>query len=150
MKEFVKKNKKKIIIGSIIIIILIAIIILSTVILNKNESKTPKKDTPKIEENTNKNVISETTIDGFKIDNIKVEIIDGLTTFTADATNITEEVKNIKGFNIYFTKTTENDMGMISVYTNEGIEPGATFELINYSDLNLKEATSIKYEIIYE
>ena len=142
----IKIDTKKIIIAVIAVLLVLVPIISAVVIKNNNKKENNNKTT----ENKNSNVISNKEIEGFKISDVKVEIINGLTTFTAKATNVTGEVKHLSGFNIYFTEKSDGDMGMVTVYINGDINPNESVDLINYSDLDLTKATNIKYELIQE
>ena len=142
----IKIDTKKIIIAVIAVLLVLVPIISAVVIKNNNKKENNNKTT----ENKNSNVISNKEIEGFKISDVKVEIINGLTTFTAKATNVTSEVKHLSGFNIYFTEKSDGDMGMVTVYINGDINPNESVDLINYSDLDLTKATNIKYELIQE
>lgn len=146
----IKLEKKQIII--IIIAVLLVLVPVVSAIIIKNNKKESNKTTEVEErkENKNSNVISEHEIDGFKISDVKIEIINGLTTFSAKATNVSGDVKHLSGFNIYFTEKSDGDMGMITVYINGDINSNESVDLINYSDLDLTKATNIRYEIIQE
>ena len=145
----IKIDTKKIIIA-VIADLLVLVPIISAVVIKNNKKENNNKTTEKRTENKNSNVISNQEIEGFKISDVKVEIINGLTTFTAKATNVTSEVKHLSGFNIYFTEKSDGDMGMVTVYINGDINPNESVDLINYSDLDLTKATNIKYELIQE
>lgn len=146
----IKIDTKKIIIAVIAVLLVLVPIISAVVIKNNNKKENNNKTAEKRTENKNSNVISNQEIEGFKISDVKVEIINGLTTFTAKATNVTSEVKHLSGFNIYFTEKSDGDMGMVTVYINGDINPNESVDLINYSDLDLTKATNIKYELIQE
>ena len=145
----IKIDTKKIIIA-VIAVLLVLVPIISSVVIKNNKKESNNKTAEKRTENKNSNVISNQEIEGFKISDVKVEIINGLTTFTAKATNVTSEVKHLSGFNIYFTEKSDGDMGMVTVYINGDINPNESVDLINYSDLDLTKATNIKYELIQE
>lgn len=145
----IKIDTKKIIIA-VIAVLLVLVPIISAVVIKNNKKEDNNKTTEKRTENKNSNVISNQEIEGFKISDVKVEIINGLTTFTAKATNVTNEVKHLSGFNIYFTEKSDGDMGMVTVYINGDVNPNESVDLINYSDLDLTKATNIKYELIQE
>lgn len=145
----IKIDTKKIIIA-VIAVLLVLVPIISAVVIKNNKKENNNKTTEKRTENKNSNVILNQEIEGFKISDVKVEIINGLTTFTAKATNVTSEVKHLSGFNIYFTEKSDGDMGMVTVYINGDINPNESVDLINYSDLDLTKATNIKYELIQE
>lgn len=145
----IKIDTKKIIIA-VIAVLLVLVPIISAVVIKNNKKEDNNKTTEKRTENKNSNVISNQEIEGFKISDVKVEIINGLTTFTAKATNVTSEAKHLSGFNIYFTEKSDGDMGMVTVYINGDVNPNESVDLINYSDLDLTKATNIKYELIQE
>lgn len=144
--------KKNILVKRNIIIIVVAILLLVIPISISLVIKNNKKDLDNVEKNKksyniNSNIISEKEIEGYKITDVKVEMINGLTTYTAKAINITNDTKDLVGFNIYF-ENKEKALGMISVYINEKLNPNDSVDLINYSDLDLTSATDINYELI--
>lgn len=144
--------KKNILVKRNIIIIVVAILLLVIPISISLVIKNNKKDLDNVEKNKksyniNSNIISEKEIEGYKITDVKVEMINGLTTYTAKAINITNDTKDLVGFNIYF-ENKEKALGMISVYINEKLNPNDSVDLINYSDLDLTNATDINYELI--
>lgn len=144
--------KKNIFVKRNIIIIVVAILLLVIPISISLVIKNNKKDLDNVEKNKksyniNSNIISEKEIEGYKITDVKVEMINGLTTYTAKAINITNDTKDLVGFNIYF-ENKEKALGMISVYINEKLNPNDSVDLINYSDLDLTNATDINYELI--
>lgn len=144
--------KKNIFVKRNIIIIVVAILLLVIPISISLVIKNNKKDLDNVEKNKksyniNSNIISEKEIEGYKITDVKVEMINGLTTYTAKAINITNDTKDLVGFNIYF-ENKEKALGMISVYINEKLNPNDSVDLINYSDLDLTSATDINYELI--
>ena len=144
--------KKNILVKRNIIIIVVAILLLVIPISISLVIKNNKKDLDNVEKNKksyniNNNIISEKEIEGYKITDVKVEMINGLTTYTAKAINITNDTKDLVGFNIYF-ENKEKALGMISVYINEKLNPNDSVDLINYSDLDLTSATDINYELI--
>ncbi len=144
--------KKNILAKRNIIIIVLAILLLVIPISISLVIKNNKKDMDNVEKNKksyniNSNIISEKEIEGYKITDVKVEIINGLTTYTAKAINTTNEPKDLVGFNIYF-ENKEKAVGMISIYINEKLNPNDSIDLINYSDLDLTSATDINYELI--
>ena len=144
--------KKNILVKRNIIIIVVAILLLVIPISISLAIKYNKKDLDNVEKNKksyniNSNIISEKEIEGYKITDVKVEMINGLTTYTAKAINITNDTKDLVGFNIYF-ENKEKALGMISVYINEKLNPNDSVDLINYSDLDLTSATGINYELI--
>ena len=75
-----------------------------------------------------------------------IHIIDGLTTFTAKATNTTENPINFKGVDIHVKGDIEVTLG---AHGFSVINPGETLELINYSDVDLEKATEITYSVVY-
>lgn len=144
--------KKNILVKRNIIIIVGAILLLVIPISISLVIKNNKKDLDNVEKNKksyniNSNIISEKEIEGYKITDVKVEMINGLTTYTAKAINITNDTKDLVGFNIYF-ENKEKALGMISVYINEKLNPNDSVDLTNYSDLDLTSATDINYELI--
>lgn len=146
--ELIKKNKNIIISTLVIIIIVLVVLIKVTGIKNNNilkEDKTQKK--VEIKHNKNENVLKEQIVDGIKISDVKVEIIDGLTTFTAKATNTTESPINFKGVDILVKGEKEYSL---AVYGFESINPGETLDLINYSDVDLEKAEEVTYSIVYQ
>lgn len=145
-KEIIIKNKKLILIIAVVIIAIISALIgfsLKNDNDNKKENEKPKVE---IKENTNKSVIKDQVVDGIKISDVKVEIIDGLTTFTAKATNITENPINFKGIDINVKGNIDITLG---AHGFSVINPGETLELINYSDVDLEKATEITYSVVY-
>lgn len=145
LKEIVLKNKKITLIIAVIIIAIISALI--GVNLKDNDKKANKKEEKvEIKENTNKNVIKDQVVDGIKISDVKVEIIKGLTTFTAKATNTTENPINFKGVDIHVKGDIEVTLG---AHGFSVINPGETLELINYSDVDLEKATEITYSVVY-
>ena len=139
------KEKKKIIIILLSVILLVGIVT-SIFIVSDDKKQTEGKKEKNVKENTNKNVVKEQVVDGIKISDIKVEITNGLTTFTAKATNITENPINFKGINIIVTGDTDV---VLSVNGYSVINSGETLDLINYSDVDLEKATNIDYKVVY-
>lgn len=141
-----EKKKKIIVIGIVILVLLI--IILSVIYFGKVSDKkvNNNKETKVINKNTKVN--KDVSIDSISITNIKVEIIDGLTTFTAKATNNTSEKINSKDIDIIFYEN-ENIIGTIKIETPFGIESKETIDLINYSDYDFTKATKTEYKINY-
>ena len=145
IKELVSKNKKLVLIIAVVIIAIISALI--SFGLKDDDKKTTEQPKVEIKENKNKNVIKDQVVDGIKISDVKVEIIDGLTTYTAKATNTTENPINFKGVDIHVKGDIEITLG---AYGFTVINPGETLELINYSDVDLEKATEVTYSIVYE
>lgn len=110
---------------------------------NKNESK--KDNQVKIELKDD-SIVKEQTIDGLKISNVKMEVIDGITTYTASITNITNsniEVDNIK----IVVKDDKNDiLATLTGYIGAILKPNDTKNIVNTTDIDLSKAKSISYE----
>lgn len=152
LKTMLMKNKKIVLIIAVVIIAIISALIMFTLNDNSDNKKideNPKqkeKVESKVKENKNKNVIKEQIVDGIKISDVKVEIINGLTTFTAKATNTTENPINFKGVDIHVKGNVEVTLG---AYGFSVINPGETLDLINYSDVDLEKAKEVTYSIAY-
>lgn len=75
---------------------------------------------------TEASIIEEETYNGLKFSNISLITDDGYTTFTADVTNVSEEVSTVE--NVHIELKDENGTVVISLVGNvgAGLEPGAT------------------------
>lgn len=140
MKELLNK-KKYIIIAFVIVIIGVGLVV-------ANLGKKEKTNDPKVNavENTNAGIIKEAVVEGIKIHDIKMETIDGMTTYTAKATNTTDSDIEFEGFALIVKgEGFETELG---VYGIGFLGAGNTTELTNYSDVDLSKATSIEYKFV--
>lgn len=144
-------NKKKILLLIIVVTIIIAIIFFYR--LRPKEIKVPKKNENEYVTNSNDNsgVIESQTVSGLKISNIMLVVEEKGSTFTADVTNITNEVitGNLK---IKFKTSTDKEVTSILGYFGGSIEPGETKQIISNTSRQLKKniIKSVEYELITE
>ena len=141
-------NKKKILLLIIVVTIIIAIIFFYR--LRPKEIKVPKKNENEYVTNSNDNsgIIESQTVSGLKISNIMLVVEEKGSTFTADVTNITNEVitGNLK---IKFKTSTDKEVTSILGYFGGSIEPGKTKQIISNTSRQLKKniIKSVEYEL---
>ncbi|MBE6161251.1 MAG: hypothetical protein E7158_03425 [Firmicutes bacterium] len=109
-----------------------------------NRDKDSKAETIK---NTNKEVISESVLNGLKINDVKIETTNGMTVYKGTLENLTKEVIPVNGVSATFYEN-EKEVGTIEMYINKELEPGEKAELNNYSDMDFSRATNVKYQVI--
>lgn len=139
------KDKKIIINGIVFALIIIGIVCFLIINNGKQNNNDSEKNVVK---NTNQEVIKETLVEGIKIYDVQVKIVDGMTTYTAKATNTTDSDIELEGFAIIVKgKDINTELG---IYGLGKIGAGETTELTNYSDIDLTNATSIEYKFVKE
>ena len=139
------KKKKKIILLIILVIITLALLLLTFFMVSKKNHETNIKKT---NANDNSGVIESQTVSGLKINNIMLVVEEKGSTFTADVTNITDEV--ITGnLEIKFKTSTDKEVTSILGYFGGSIEPGETKQIISNTSRQLKKniIKSVEYEL---
>ena len=108
-----------------------------------------KKHVSEIKYNKNAEILKEREINGLSIHDISLQTEDGQSNYRAKATDKTNE--KIKFVGIEFTFYNDaGEMGNIKVYNEREIAPGETIDLVNYNDMDLFSATSVKLELVGE
>ena len=111
--------------------------------------KTDKKE--KTKENKividKKDVVKEQEIDGIKISNVNLNVIDGLSTYTATVTNTTDKNISIEDIDIIIKDKEEKELVSMLGYIGGTIKPNDKKEIISTTDLDLNDANSIIYKI---
>lgn len=166
MKEGDKLNKKKIITIAILVIIVLAIIlgiIISKIIRKPNTQEQPNNNTKIISEikqteqkfigelsdgskiNTNAKMNTPTTLGDLQIDNIRLTLKNGTTTFRADVTNNGSSETELQKVTLtLFNNNSEKMVSATGIIAN--LEVGETTELAISVTSNYIEACG--YEIV--
>ncbi|MBE6161250.1 MAG: hypothetical protein E7158_03420 [Firmicutes bacterium] len=137
MKKFIK----------IFSILLVALTITGCGSKKKNEDK---KETPVKIEMKDKEVVKEQTVKGLKISNVNMQVIDGMTNFSAKVTNTTKEDMKVETVKIIVKDENKKEMAKLTGYVGSILKPNETKDIINTTDIDLSKAKSISYEIEQE
>lgn len=140
----IKRNNIIILGTAILAVILIFVISLNS---NLNTKKTTKKE-EKLTANTNENVITETEIDGIKIDNITLLMNGNSSTFSCNITNITNE-EITKKLIIIFKSSSGQEITSLEGYYGNKISSGETKKINASINKNLNESIvkSVEYKL---
>ena len=117
----------------------------------KKENENPQVDpTPVVEEetpkaNVNPDVIKNVDIDGININNVSIITKSGVSTYTANFTNTTENPIDLKSFNLIMKDADGNVVASIVAYVGMTLQPGHNFMANINSGQNLTAVTSIEY-----
>lgn len=118
----------------IVVVIIIAVVV--GIIVNMNSNKEEPKEEKTIQ-NTNKEVIQDSTYADLGIQNIRLEVTGDLSVFYADVVNNTQEVKNIEEFGILLKDADGNEVVTLLAYLGEPLNPGESREIIASVDMPL-------------
>lgn len=136
-------KNKKILIICLIIIILISIITNIYILSNK-----PVKDEPTIEginKPENKEILKDASVEGLKITNISLLTRNGISSYKAEVTNITNSKIDINKLYIIFHEE-EKENKTLALY-NISIEPNEKAHINITSEKDLSKTTKITYTI---
>lgn len=136
-------KNKKILIICLIIIILISIITNIYILSNK-----PVKDEPTIEginKPENKEILKDVSVEGLKITNISLLTRNGISSYKAEVTNITNSKIDINKLYIIFHEE-EKENKTLALY-NISIEPNEKAHINITSEKDLSKTTKITYTI---
>lgn len=129
------KNKKKLLMALLIVVVIIIAVVVG-IIVNMNSNKEEPKEEKTIQ-NTNKEVIQDSTYADLGIQNIRLEVTGDLSVFYADVVNNTQEVKNIEEFGILLKDADGNEVVTLLAYLGEPLNPGESREIIASVDMPL-------------
>ncbi len=130
------KNKKKLLIALLIVVVIIIAVVVGIIVnMNSNKEEEPKEE--KTIQNTNEEVIQDSTYADLGIQNIRLEVTDDLSVFYADVVNNTQEVKNIEEFGILLKDADGNEVVTLLAYLGEPLNPGESREIIASVDMPL-------------
>ena len=110
---------------------------------NKTENKKEKVKEINL---TNESITKEQIVDGIKISDIEMKVVDGMTTFNAKATNTTKENIDVETIKIIVQDEKEKEIVTLTGYIGS-LKVDESKKIINSTDIDLSKAKSIKYEI---
>ena len=145
--EWFKKMDIKIKIALIALVCLI--VATGTFFVVRSLTNKEKKHEPVINYNKNEEILKDREINGISIHDVTLQTVDGQSNYRAQATNKTDAPIEFNGIALTLYKDAE-EIGTIEMYPNRTLEPGETIDIVNYNDMNLNEATSIKLELVGE
>ena len=114
-----------------------------------------KKDTEKKNENVkiemkDKEVVKEQIVKGLKISDVNMQVIDGMTNFSAKVTNTNKEEMKVETIKIIVKDADKKEMARLTGYVGATLQPNEAKDIINTTDVDLSKAKSISYEIEQE
>lgn len=143
--NFIKKNKKFLIILLVAVIALIIGLVISFG-FGKEELASGE---PTTVANTSADVIKEENYEGLKFTNISLITEDGYSTFTADVTNTNTTDSNISDVDIILQDEDGNEVITLRGNIGEGLKPNETRTITASTKGDLKDVTAkviAKYE----
>ena len=145
--EWFKKLDIKI---KIVLIALVCLIFATgTFFVVRGLTNKKEKPEPVINYNKNEEILKDREIQGISIHDITLQTVDGQSNYRAKATNKTDAPIEFNGIAITLYKDGE-EIGTIEMYPNRTLQPGETVDIVNFNDMNLNEATSVKLELVGE
>ena len=145
--EWFKNLDKKIKIALIVLAGLILFTIAFCVVHNFTNKE--NKNTPEVKYNKNSEILKDREVNGLTIHDISLQVTDGQSNYRSKATNKTDKKIDFVGIEVTFYNSTE-EIGKIQIYNERTIEPGETIDLVNYNDMDLLNATSVKIDMVGE
>ena len=111
-----------------------------------------KKETPKETDEhktvvTSKNVIKEQTVEGLKIGNVDLNIVDGISSFTASVTNTTDKDIVVEQVDVTLKGKDGKELITLPGYVGGTIKPNESKNIISTTDMDLSKADSVAYKI---
>ena len=94
-----------------------------------------------------KNVIKAQTVEGLKIDNVDLNIVDGISTFTASVTNTTDKDVVVEEIKVTIKGKDGKEMLTLPGYIGGTIKPKETKNIISTADMDLSKADSVSYQV---
>ena len=100
--------------------------------------------------NTEEGVIGTKEEEGLKFENTSVVInAEGTeTTYVTQVTNVTDQTIYLQAVKIHLKDAEGNLITTLDGYLGENIAPGEVSSIISYTDMNLKDAKTVEYEIV--
>ena len=146
MKNISEEKKKKIIMILIGILLFVVVFLLAFAWFHKDENKKEDKE-PEIQANTNKNVIKDQEVGGFRFSNTSLIIENGESKLTTEVKNITDQDLSLQSFDIIVKDKNGKEMTTLLGYIGDTIKAGETRVITSEENMNLMEAESINYVI---
>ena len=144
MKNISEEKKKKIIMILIGILLFVVVFLLAFAWFHKDENKKEDKE-PEIQANTNKNVIKDQEVGGFRFSNTSLIIENGESKLTTEVKNITDQDLSLQSFDIIVKDKNGKEMTTLLGYVGESIKVGEVKTLTSETDVDLTNASSIEY-----
>ena len=146
MKNISEEQKKKIIMILIGILLFVVVFLLAFAWFHKEENKKEDKE-PEIQANTNKDVIKDQEVGGFRFSNTSLIIENGESKLTTEVKNITDQDLSLQSFDIIVKDKNGKEMTTLLGYIGDTIKAGETRVITSEENMNLMEAESINYVI---
>ena len=127
------------------ICLILLILIVATGCSFKKDKKKEENSKSTMVELKDKKITKEQEIDGIKISDVKMNVVDGLTTFNAKATNTTKEDKNIEIIYIIVKDKDDKEIAKLTGYIGGDLKPNESRDIVNTTDIDLSNAKSITY-----
>ena len=125
---------------------LICLCLLLTGCFGKKKEE-PKKENPNKTVVNSKNVIKEQTVEGLKIGNVDLNVIDGISSFGASVTNTTEKDVVIEQIDVTIKDKDGKALITLPGYIGGTIKPNESKNIISTTDMDLSKADSVSYKI---
>ena len=113
---------------------------------SKKKSET-KKDEPVKIEMKDKEITKEQTVSGLKISDVNMQVVDGMTNFSAKVTNVSKDDKEVETVKIIVKDENKKEIAKLTGYVGATLKPNETKDIINTTDIDLSKAKSISYEV---
>lgn len=141
IKEFIKKNKKPLLIALIVVLIaIIATVIYFGLTGKKEVAKKEKKDeTYAI---TTEGIIKEETLNGLKFNNVVLIKKDGMFTLTMDVTNPSKEEIDLEQVNIELKNKADQSIITLLGYIGEPMKAGEVRTVTASTSADLSTVTT--------
>lgn len=110
------------------------------------ETKTPEQLAEELHLNTSTGIISEKTIDNIKFSNISLLIEEGISKFSCNIQNTTEQAK-VLGVVEFIFKDEKGKVLYSQKYPIDVLAKGETISISFTSDINLSDAITLEYAI---
>ena len=146
MKNISEEQKKKIIMILIGILLFVVVFLLAFAWFHKDENKKENKE-PETQANTNKDVIKDQEVGGFRFSNTSLIIENGESKLTTEVKNITDQDLSLQSFDIIVKDKNGKEMTTLLGYIGDTIKAGETRVITSEENMNLMEAESINYVI---
>lgn len=114
---------------------------------DKEKDEKKENEAPKAEQNTNKDVIKDQTVEGLKLTNTSLVNLGGISTLETEVSNKTGASVFLKSFDIIVKDKKGKEVVTLLGYVGEEIPDGTTRRITTSVDQDLSDAGAISYKI---
>lgn len=131
----------------ILSLILMSVLGLATGCGCDKKKETKKEKEPEVKQNLNEDVVKDQVVEGIKLTNTSLLIIDGISTLETSATNETQNDFYLDEFTITIKDADGKVIVELPGYVGDTIAAGQTKTINSSVDIDLSNAKSIEYSV---